>query len=53
MTDREILDKYTDLENSCLTKEEKNEVMEMVYKYREYSHISNMHLIYIKECPWD
>ena len=32
MTDREILDKYIDLENSCLTKEEKKEVMEMLYK---------------------
>ena len=35
MTDRGILDKYIDLENSCLTKEEKKEVMEMLYKYRE------------------
>ena len=35
MTDREILDKYIDLENSCLTKEERKEVMEMLYKYRE------------------
>ena len=35
MTDREILDKYIDLENSCRTKEERKEVMEMLYKYRE------------------
>ena len=35
MTDREILEKYLDLENSCLTKEERKEVMEMLYKYRE------------------
>ena len=35
MTDRDILDKYIDLENSCLTKEERKEVMEMLYKYRE------------------
>ena len=35
MTDQEILDKYIDLENSCLTKEEKKEVMEMLYKYKE------------------
>ena len=35
MTDREILEKNIDLENSCLTKEEKKEVMEMLYKYRE------------------
>ena len=34
MTDQEILDKYIDLEKSCLTKEEKREVMEM-YKYKE------------------
>ena len=35
MTDQEILDKYIDLERSCLTKEEKKEVMEMLYKYKE------------------
>ena len=35
MTDREILEKYIDLEKSCLNKEEKKEVMEMLYKYRE------------------
>ena len=33
--DREIFDKCIDLENSCLTKEEKKEVMDMLYKYRE------------------
>ena len=35
MTDQEILDKYIDLESSCLTQEEKKEVMEMLYKYKE------------------
>ena len=35
MTDREILDKYINLENSCLTKKERKEVMKMLYKYRE------------------
>ena len=35
MMDHEILDKYIDLDNSCLTKEEKKEVMEMLYKYKE------------------
>ena len=36
MTDQEILDKYIDVENSCLTGEEnKKKVMEMLYKYRE------------------
>ena len=35
MTNRKILDKYIDLENSCQTKEEWKEVMDMLYKYRE------------------
>ena len=35
MTDREILDKYINLNNSCLDKEEKTKVMDMLYKYRE------------------
>ena len=35
MTDKEILDKYTDLDKSCLTEKEKREVMEMLYKYKE------------------
>ena len=35
MMDREILDKHIDLENSYLTKEERKEVMEMLYMYRE------------------
>ena len=35
MSDREILDKYIDLSNSCLHKEEKEEVMDMLYKYKE------------------
>ena len=35
MSDREILEKYIDLINSCLHKEEKDEVMDMLYKYQE------------------
>ena len=35
MTDQEILDKYIDLEKSCLTEQERKEVMEMLYKYTE------------------
>ena len=35
MTDQVILDKYIDLESSCLTTEEKKEVVEMLYKYKE------------------
>ena len=29
------MDKYVDLDSSCLTEEEKKEVMEMLYKYKE------------------
>ena len=35
MTDRKILDKYIDFENLCFTKEERKEVMEILYKYGE------------------
>ena len=35
MTDQDMLDKYIDLETSCLTKAERKEVMEMLYKYKE------------------
>ena len=35
MTDQEILDKYIDLDSSCLTKEEKKKLMEMLYRYKE------------------
>ena len=35
MTDREILEKYINLNNPCLNKEEKTKVMDMLYKYRE------------------
>ena len=35
MTDKEILDKYIDLEKSCLTEKEEKEVMEMLYKYKD------------------
>ena len=35
MTDKEILDKYIDLDNSCLNKEEKKDVMDMLYRYKE------------------
>ena len=35
MTDKEKLDKYIDLEKSCLKEKEKKEVMEMLYKYND------------------
>ena len=34
MTDREILDKYIDLENSCLTRWEKQKVRNLIYEYK-------------------
>ena len=35
MMDREILEKYIDLGTSCLNKEEKLKVLDMLYKYKE------------------
>ena len=35
MSDRKMLEKYIDLSNSCLHKEEKEEVMDILYKYKE------------------
>ena len=35
MTDREILDKYIDLDSWCLTKWEKKKVRRLIYKYKD------------------
>ena len=35
MSDKEILNKYVNLDNSCLNKEEKKEFMDMLYRYKE------------------
>ena len=35
MSDKEILDKYIGLENSCLTKWEKKEVRSLIYEYKD------------------
>ena len=35
MTDREILDKYIDLENSCLTRREKQNLRHLIYEYKD------------------
>ena len=35
MSDREILEKYIDLSKTCLYEEEKEEVMDMTYKYKK------------------
>ena len=34
MTERQILDKYIDLDQSCSTKQEKQKVRKLIYKYR-------------------
>ena len=47
MMDREILEKYINLETSCLSKEEKLKVMDMLYKYREASSLRDE----IGTCP--
>ena len=35
ITDREILEKYINLDNSCLSKEERVKVMDMLFEYGE------------------
>ena len=35
MRDKEIMDKYTDLDKSFLMEKENREVMDMLYKYKE------------------
>ena len=35
MSDGEILEKYVDLDKSCLTDAEKKEIMDMLYKYKD------------------
>ena len=35
LMDREILDKYVNLDNSCLTKIEKKQVRDLLYKYKD------------------
>ena len=34
ITDKKILEKYVNLDNTCLTEREKKEVMDMLYKYK-------------------
>ena len=35
MTDREILDRYINLDKSCLTRKEKEEVRDLLYEYKD------------------
>ena len=41
MTYREILEKYVNLDNTCLTEKETEEVRDMLYKYKEASSLRN------------
>ena len=47
MTDREILEMYIKLENTCLTEEEKKEIMDMLNKYKEAFSLRD----WISTCP--
>ena len=47
MTDREILEEYINLNDSCLSKEEKIKVMDMLFKYKEASSLRDE----IGTCP--
>ena len=35
MSDREILDKYINFDNSCLTRWEKKRVRKLIYRYKD------------------
>ena len=48
MTDRKILDKYINLDNSCLTKAEKKEVRDLIYKYKDAFSLNDE----IGTCPY-
>ena len=41
MTDREMLDKYVNLDNSCLTKIQKTQVRDLLYKYKDACSLRN------------
>ena len=41
MTDRDILDKYVNLDNSCLNKIEKTQVTDLLYKYKDAFSLRN------------
>ena len=35
MSNKEILRKYINLDNTCLSRKEREEVMDMIYKYKD------------------
>ena len=47
MSDREILEKYINVDNTCLKEEEKKEVMDMLYKYKDIFSLRDE----IRTCP--
>ena len=47
MMDKEILDKYIDLKDSCLDEAERKPVMEMLYKYKDVFSLRDE----IRTCP--
>ena len=47
MTDREVMDPYINLDNSCLTKAEKKEVRDLLYEYKDAFNFRNE----IGTCP--
>ena len=47
MSEKEILEKYVDLEKSCLSDSEKKQVMDMLYKYKDTFSLRNE----IGTCP--
>ena len=47
MTDKEILDKYIDLEGLCLTKQEKQKLRNLIYEYKDAISLRNE----IGTCP--
>ena len=49
MSDREILRKYINLDNACLNRQEKEEVMDILYKYREMFSLRDE--IEYRRCP--
>ena len=47
MSNREILERYINLDNTCLTEEETKEVLDMLYKYKEAFNLRDE----ISTCP--
>ena len=47
MSDKKILDKYIDLDKSCLTDSENNQIMDMLYKCKDVFSLRNE----IGTCP--